>query len=101
MKIKTSAVKSTLESKLKIVMYFILSIAWKNQSGNIMCPGTSKNVIKRMAWFSLKYGIASVSENNTAKETSINKMRAHKTLEKISDTLSTSSLFLATSRVAV
>src|SRR5690606_21330385 len=45
-KTKTAMVKSNLDRTFNIVIYFIRSIAWKNQSGNIICPGTIRNVIK-------------------------------------------------------
>jgi len=43
-KTKTKIVKNNLDKRFSIVIYFILSIAWKNQSGNIICPGTRRNV---------------------------------------------------------
>ena len=97
----TAIVNSSLAIKFNIVIYFIRSIAWKNQSGYIICPGIIKNVAKRIAEFSLNFDTQTTNKSKTIKANSINIHLAQKTLENISETRFASSRFFATSRVAV
>ncbi len=98
---KTDKVNISRNSTPNIVIYFIFSIAWKNQSGYRICPGISKYVKKMINAFSLNFGMVRTNIISTKRLNSANKHLAHSTFENIVDTISGLSLFLATSRVAV